>query len=65
MKTKMKTRKAVLKRFKLTTSGKILHRGHGGRHHISAKSKRRMRSLNVPKEVLGRYKIKIRRMLAT
>jgi len=63
MKSKMKTRKSAAKRFKVTGTGKILHRGHGVRHIISAKSGRRMRSQAIPKEVLGTHKKKIKKML--
>lgn len=64
MKIKQKTRKGVIKRFKVTKNGKVLHRGHGLRHHINAKSKRAMRSLKQVKKMSGVFAIKIRRMLA-
>lgn len=59
----MKTKKAALKRFKVTKSGKILHRGHGIRHLRSNKSKKQLRSLNVPRKLTGRHKAKIKKML--
>jgi large subunit ribosomal protein L35 len=62
-KTKNKTRKSAAKRFKVTGTGKILHRGHGVRHIISAKSKKRLRRQAIPKEVLGKQKTKIKKML--
>jgi len=43
---KLKTRKAVLKRFKLTKTGKVLRRGVGQDHYRmkkSGKKKRKMR----------------------
>ena len=61
---KQKTRKAVAKRFKVTGSGKILHRGHGVRHLRSKKSKRRLRAQAIPKEVKGTFKKKIKLMIA-
>ncbi|MBI4990920.1 50S ribosomal protein L35 [Candidatus Gottesmanbacteria bacterium] len=45
---KQKTRKTILKRFKITASGKVL-RGHQyGRHRRSHKTKRRIRSFKEP-----------------
>ena len=38
MKQKLKTRKAVRKRFKVTKSGKILHSRAGRRHLLTGKS---------------------------
>jgi len=63
MKTKLKTRKAAVKRFKVTATGKILHRGHGVRHLKSKKSNRRLRAQAILKEVTGRHKLKIKKML--
>ncbi len=62
-KVKNKTRKSAAKRFKVTGSGKILHRGHGVRHVIKAKSKKRLRRQAVPKEVTGTQKKKLKKML--
>ncbi len=64
MKIKQRTRKSALKRFRVTKTGKVLHRGHGMRHHIAAKSKSRMRSLKQVKKITGTFAIKIKRMLA-
>jgi large subunit ribosomal protein L35 len=61
---KQKTHKSAIKRFKITKSGKILHRSHYIRHLKSKKSKRRQRRLNQMKEVLGQYKKKIAKLLA-
>ncbi|MEX1052688.1 MAG: bL35 family ribosomal protein [Patescibacteria group bacterium] len=62
-KQKTKTRKSVVKRFKITKSGKILHRSHQLRHKKAGKSKRRIRRLKQMKSVEGKYKIKVKRML--
>lgn len=62
-KNKQKTKKSVLKRFKITKKTKILHRAHGSRHLKSAKTKRRLRSQKIPKKVVGRYVRKIRMMI--
>jgi large subunit ribosomal protein L35 len=63
MKTKLKTRKIVAKRFKITASGKILRRAQNMRHLRRRKSKRQIRAYRVPKVVTGKIAIKIRRML--
>ena len=41
----IKTRKAVVKRFKLTATGKVLFRGAGKRHLLQGKNAKRRRSL--------------------
>ena len=63
MKTKHKTRKSASKRFIITKNGKVLHRGHGLRHLISNKSKRRMRSLKQMKLLIGRGARNIKKMI--
>lgn len=45
--TKMKTRKAVKKRFKVTGTGKILRTHPGRRHKLTKKSSKRKRSLKA------------------
>ena len=52
-KNKMKTKKAAAKRFKVTGSGKVMHRQTGQRHLLSKKSRRRKRRLSMPKELTG------------
>ena len=49
---KMKTKKIVRKRFKITGTGKIMHRTQGMRHLKSKKSKARQRRQNMEKEVI-------------
>lgn len=61
--TKQKTRKSALKRFKITKTGKILHRKHGARHLKSQKTEKRLRSLKQMGEVKGSFKRKIKKML--
>ncbi|MEK7129968.1 MAG: 50S ribosomal protein L35 [Patescibacteria group bacterium] len=39
----MKTKKIAAKRFRITKTGKVLHRVQGGRHLRSRKNKRRQR----------------------
>jgi len=62
-KNKQKTRKSAVKRFKVTASGKVLHRSQGFRHLRSKKSKRWLRRLKKTKEVKGSYKRKLLKML--
>jgi large subunit ribosomal protein L35 len=62
-KNKQKTHKSVLKRFKVTKSGKILHRGHGMRHLKHQKTKKRLRHLKQIKEIKGRFKRKIKKII--
>lgn len=59
----MKKRKAVLKRFKLTKTGKLVHRGHGARHLKSNKSQKQLRSLRRTRVVKGRFAKKIKQMI--
>lgn len=60
---KQKTRKSVAKRFKITSSGKVIFRGQGGRHLRRKKSKRVIRGFNVPKVMTGKFAKKIKRAL--
>ncbi|KKS40342.1 MAG: 50S ribosomal protein L35 [Candidatus Gottesmanbacteria bacterium GW2011_GWA2_42_16] len=47
MKTKMKTKKIVAKRFKVTSTGKLMRGKQNARHLRSHKSKRQLRKYNV------------------
>jgi len=49
--TKMKTKKIVRKRFKLSKTGKIMHRAQGARHLRSKKNKARQRRQDEPKQI--------------
>lgn len=62
--TKLKTKKIVAKRFKVTATGKILRRAQNMRHLRRRKSKRQIRAYKVPQEVTGKVATKIRRLLA-
>lgn len=62
-KNKFKPRKSVIKRYKVTKKGKLLHRGHGNRHLKSNKSKKRIRRLNKLKQIKGTHKLKIKKMI--
>jgi ribosomal protein L35 len=48
---KMKTKKIVVKRFKVTKNGKIMHRVQGARHLRRNKSKSRQRRQDKMHEV--------------
>lgn len=63
MKNKQKTRKSAAKRFKVSGTGKITHRAQGARHLKSGKTSKRLRHLKQPREVLGIFKKKVKRML--
>lgn len=60
---KLKTRKIVTKRFKITASGKIIRRAQNMRHLRRRKSKRQIRAYKVPKVITGKLAKKIKRML--
>lgn len=62
-KNKQKTRKAASKRFKVTGSGKLLHRSKGFRHLRSKKGKRKLRRLKLMKTVEGTNKKKLLKMM--
>lgn len=63
IKTKVKTRKIVAKRFKVTSTGKILRRMPTMRHLRRRKSKSQLRRYRHYVEVTGVMAKKIRRML--
>lgn len=61
--SKQKTHKSAAKRFKITGSGKVSHRSHKIRHLLSKKSRKRVRSLKLEKNVEGRAAKKIKQLL--
>lgn len=64
MSSKQKTDKSASKRFKITATGKVLHRSHYLRHLRSKKSKRQIRDLKKLKLVTGTMEKKVKQMLA-
>jgi len=60
---KLKTRKSVAKRFKLTASGKVVRRGGQLRHLRANKTKRNIRRKKVAKVITNRMAKKIKSML--
>lgn len=62
-KQKMKIRKSVKRRFKITKTGKVLRRGSHIRHLRRKKKKSQIRAQKLPKEVKGAWKRKIKKLL--
>ncbi len=63
---KVKTKKIVSKRFKLTSTGKVMHRVQGARHLRRRKSKARQRRQDSPVEVTTtKYAVMIKQFLKT
>ncbi len=61
--SKLKTRSSATKRFKITATGKILHKKAGKRHNLSKKSEARKRRLDIPGQISSVDRWKIERML--
>lgn len=61
---KQKTKKSVLKRFKVTKTGKVLHRSSFSRHLRSSKSASQLRRHKQTKSMTGPRARKIKRLLA-
>lgn len=60
---KLKTKKSVSKRFKVTKNGKVM-RGHQmASHKRSTKSKSNLRRKKVPVQLKGRFAKKIKMLL--
>lgn len=59
----MKIRQAVVARFKVTRTGKVLRRTATMRHLRRKKTKKQIRRYQVPKVVTGKMATKIKRML--
>lgn len=63
---KMKTKKIVAKRFRITGSGKVMHRTQGARHLRSVKTKAHQRRQDAPQEIMTiRYSRTIKRFIET
>ena len=60
---KIKTRRSVATRFRVTKTGKVLRRVQTMRHLRRRKSKKQLRRYKVPLEVKGKLARKIKRML--
>ena len=64
MKVKHKPHKGATKRFKVTKSGKVLHRSIKIRHLRTVKGKRNLRRLKQLKRVDGAFEGKVKKLLA-
>jgi large subunit ribosomal protein L35 len=62
-KIKIKTRKAVARRFRITKTGKVLFRGSHVRHLRRKKTKARLRRQKVPQQIRGAVASKIKRVV--
>lgn len=62
-KIKHKTRKTAAKRFKITSTGKVLRRVQGMRHLRRKKSKKQQRRAAIPVVVPTKFAKKIKQML--
>ncbi|NLC57506.1 MAG: 50S ribosomal protein L35 [Armatimonadetes bacterium] len=60
---KLKTRKGIAKRFRVTGSGKIMRRRAFKGHLMLGKSPSQKRRLSSPAEVTGGYAAEVRRNL--
>lgn len=64
MKSKAKTRKSALKRFKITGSGKIMRRVGFGRHLLRKKTANQKRRYGKKVEVVGKIARRVKRLMA-
>lgn len=62
-KNKHRTHKGAKKRFKVTSTGKLLHRSQTLRHLRSAKSKKQIRRLKQMKPVTSSQAKKVKQLL--
>jgi len=60
---KMKTKKGVKKRFKITSSGKVKRNKQGKRHILTKKKQKRKRDLSKPALVDKAFENKIKKLL--
>lgn len=60
---KLKVRKSVRNRFDVTKNGKVLRQSSFNRHLRRKKSKKQLRRLKGKKPVLGRFAIKVKKLL--
>ena len=61
---KLKIKKSVSKRFKVTKTGKVLHASQMLSHKRSAKSKSNLRRKKLGGQLTGRFAKKIKMLLA-
>jgi large subunit ribosomal protein L35 len=56
---KLKTKKSVVKRFKITGTGKVMHYCAGGSHLLSKKSSKRKRRIKKAKVLKNKGDIRV------
>jgi len=61
-KKKLKTKKSLIKRFKITKKGKVLFRGSHVRHLKRKKRKKQLRAQKVPQKLAGKMRKKIKKL---
>ena len=62
-KKKLKIRKSIVKRFRVTKKGKVLFRGSHCRHLKRKKTKSQLRAQKVPQKLAPGYARKIKKLL--
>lgn len=60
---KLKTKKAALKRFRLTATGKLVRRHSGARHLLTHKARNRKRRLTSKAAISGADRRRVKKML--
>lgn len=60
---KQKTRKSLIRRFRITKNGKIMRAGSFARHLASKKTSKRLRRLKKAKEIKGFYAKKLKKAM--
>ncbi len=61
--SKLKTRKSLVRRIKITATGKVMRRKGFNRHLKAGKSKARTRIKKRPTQILGPWERKIKKVL--
>ncbi len=62
-KNKLKIKKSISRRFKVTKTGKVLFRGSHVKHLRRKKKKGQVRAQKIPKEMSGKWKRKVKKLL--
>lgn len=60
---KLKIKKSIVKRFKVTKTGKVMHRSQNIRHKSSSKSKNQLNRLKKKKRLFSTDATKIKKLL--
>lgn len=60
---KLKIKKSVKNRFQVTSTGKVLRRSAFNRHLRRKKSKKQLRRLKKKQLVLGKFAVKVKKLL--